>query len=346
MIRFGIHDFRWGLPLLLIGLASGCFRPESPLPLRSPAPDLNQLSVPLGTWIESLGTVTFGNQVYVDLGTGQQTIRSRQAWDLAFAFGEKAPAIFLNTANYAQAALVTGASLGADLSPVRPTDYAFRFDSASGGWDETVLAGWQDPLTGDSRQQLWLVDLGFDTLLMPRGFRQLVIDSLVGERYYFRYALADGGAIQSVVLPKNPETSLTYFSLERGEAVAVAPPDEAWDLVFTYYAYRYPDGIPYWLTGALTNPYRVKAREIPREAVEDLALADTAIWGWAEGRDEIGFDWKEYLFGPPARYETDTNRHYLLRDAEGLVYRLRFLDFYNADGERGFPLMEYAPVLP
>lgn len=342
---------RPSLGLLAAGLwaaagLSGCFRPEAPLPLRSVDPTQQQMEVALGSWSESLGAITFGQQVFVDLSTGKQTIRSRQAWDLAFASGPGETAVFLNTANYTQAADLGEMAFGTDLNPVDPRTYAFRFDSASGGHHETVLGGWIDRASGQSRDHLWLLDLGFDTLLSPRGYRQLVIDSLVEDTYYFRYAGVSGEESRAAQVRKQPGEPLVFFSLEAGRVVEVAPPAANWDLVFTYYAYRYPDGIPYWLTGALTNRHRVKAREIPTADLAGLTLADTARLGWAVGLDEIGFDWKTYLFGPPARYETDTTRHYLVRDTEGIVYRLRFLDFYNEAGERGFPQMEYAPLLP
>ena len=338
------YRLMWG-GLLGLGL-SGCFRPEAPLPLRTVDATQQRMEVSLGKWSDGLGTVAFGQQVFVDLSTGQQTIRSRQAWDLAFASGPGETAVFLNTANYAQAASLGAVSFGTNLGPVNPAAYAFRFDSASGGLDETVLGGWYDRVAGAAQGQLWLIDLGLDTLLQARGYRQLVIDSLVEETFYFRYAQADGQEPRSVAVTKVPGEPLVYVSLETGTVVDIAPPAHQWDLVFTYYAYRYPDGFPYWLTGALNNPYRVRAREIPYEVARTFTLADTAQWPWSPARDEIGFDWKAYLFGPPAGYVTDTTRYYLLRDTDGLVYRLRFLDFYNEAGERGFPLMEYALVLP
>ena len=80
----------------------------------------------------------------------------------------------------------------------------------------------------------------------------------------------------------------------------------------------------------MERPFSKSESQVYDEQLAQMRLAD-----------EIGFDWKEYLFGPPARYVTYSDRTFLVRDVEGYYYKLRFLDFYNDQGIRGFPTMEY-----
>ena len=48
----------------------------------------------------------------------------------------------------------------------------------------------------------------------------------------------------------------------------------------------------------------------------------------------IGYDWKIYDFDT-GFYTIDPSATYILSDTEGYFYKLRFIDFYNENGEKG-----------
>ena len=109
--------------------------------------------------------------------------------------------------------------------------------------------------------------------------------------------------------------------------MAVEPPKRDWDLVLTYYSYRFPDGMPYLVTGTLTNRYRVLSAEADsRFSFESFSLEDTASLVLSDHIDEIGYDWKEYLFDPPG-FVVDAQRLFVVRDTEGYYYKVRFTGF-------------------
>ena len=53
----------------------------------------------------------------------------------------------------------------------------------------------------------------------------------------------------------------------------------------------------------------------------------------------IGWDWKQYDMssGP---YTVDVTKNYIVKNQNGLYFKLRFIDFYDDIGEKGAPKFE------
>ena len=58
-----------------------------------------------------------------------------------------------------------------------------------------------------------------------------------------------------------------------------------------------------------------------------------------DDRDAIGFDWKEYNFNAGS-YTINSNTNYIIMDKQQKYFKLRFIDFYNSDGDKGYPTFE------
>ena len=56
--------------------------------------------------------------------------------------------------------------------------------------------------------------------------------------------------------------------------------------------------------------------------------------------DEIGYDWKTYDFNS-STFTVRDNINYIIKSQTGQYYKLRFLDFYSDQGEKGTPIFEY-----
>ena len=56
--------------------------------------------------------------------------------------------------------------------------------------------------------------------------------------------------------------------------------------------------------------------------------------------DEIGYDWKIFDF-ENGKYIIDVQRVFIVKSTEGFYYKLRFIDFYNQDGLKGYPKFEF-----
>jgi hypothetical protein len=74
----------------------------------------------------------------------------------------------------------------------------------------------------------------------------------------------------------------------------------------------------------------------------DLNLASTMAYTGAI--DEIGYDWKDIVgdvSSGSVTYIVKEGFNYVVRDADGFYYKLRFISFYNNDGDKGYPTFEY-----
>ncbi|MEZ4829510.1 MAG: HmuY family protein [Bacteroidia bacterium] len=329
-------------------LISGCFREDIPLDPYVPSEEIKTATVPMSAYDEKLGAVTSKNQVFFQLSTGQQYTIARESWDLGFEADADGWHIILNSANYMQVAASGTDDFGRMWTAAEMKNYTFAFDSAIGDLNYTAIGEWLNRQTGEGNGQVLFVDRGYDGSQEQRGYKKIVFDKLEGDTYYFHYANLDGSNPQSVTITKDAAYNFSFFSFETNGKVNVEPPKTDWDLCFGYYSYRYPDGFPYWLTGVLGNRYMVRSTEVSDSMMvfESVTLADTAKYNFTRNIDEIGFDWKEYLFGPPARYVVYSDRLFLVRDTKGYYYKLRFTDFYDDKGERGFPVFEYSSVEP
>ena len=324
--------------LLLLWTVSGCFRPDEAIAPFEPGSDVTLTEVAMASFDPAIGDTRYDNQVFWDIRSGQLTSVKRTSWDLAFESAEDGDGIYLNSANFMQIA-PAGEEFGRSWSRAEINALVFDFDSASGEREFTALAGWRA-----SPGTVYLLDRGLDEQLQPRGYVQIQFLGRSGDGYRFRYARQDGSEPREAIVQGREGYTFAYFSFDKHQTVDVAPPASDWDLSFSYYTYKYPDGITYWLTGTLLNPAGVAATRVSDSLVlwDALSLADTLAFPLSEARDVIGFDWKTYLFGPPARFVTHSEQLYLLRDTEGYYFKLRFLDFYNDQGWKGFPLVETA----
>lgn len=51
--------------------------------------------------------------------------------------------------------------------------------------------------------------------------------------------------------------------------------------------------------------------------------------------DEIGYDWKYYDLSGSGKYIIYQKKVFVIRDQQGYLYKLRFIDFYDNNGQKG-----------
>ena len=61
--------------------------------------------------------------------------------------------------------------------------------------------------------------------------------------------------------------------------------------------------------------------------------------------NEIGYDWKEYDQNA-GRYTIVPNRFYILKTKNGNYFKMRFVDFYDDQGRKGYPKMAWELLKP
>lgn len=268
-------------------------------------------------------------QVYYHLES-QSIVKKnlRTDWDLAFSCGED-NTLYINTSNVMQA----GKTAYTALDNVTAAPTFMRPDHPSGNLDSLGLKGC---LTSDS---VWVVDRGFDPNGNHLGWIKLKCSFTNNESYSLEYAALDGSEYHSAVIRKDTRYNNICWSFKSHSLIQAEPEKTSWDICFTTYTNVFYDPyMPYLVTGVLLNPQAACAID-STVAFEDLTLQHFSENDYHNRRDRIGYDWKEYSFDT-GNYVIYPNKNYVIRSVSGFYYKLHFIDFYNNQGEKGYPTFE------
>jgi hypothetical protein len=111
-----------------------------------------------------------------------------------------------------------------------------------------------------------------------------------------------------------------------------------WDIVLTRYTHNFEDIVlPYIVVGALIDGTDVRVSRITGKSFAEVSIADTVQHPFEQRRDIIGYNWKEYSF-ETSSYTCLPDLVYILHNAQGMFFKLHFMDFYGAQGQAGCPL--------
>ena len=166
-----------------------------------------------------------------------------------------------------------------------------------------------------------------------------------GTGYTVQYAKLNDTTFKTLDVTKDATYNFQFASLETGAAVSVEPVKARWDIVWGYSMY-YTGPIPYGFSDLVfLNQYAgVTAAEVLTTTTTYDAFAESnlATVTFSADRDVIGSKWRVTSGGTVG---VKTDRFYVIKDAAGNVYKLRFLSFHPSDGgERGKPKLEYKLV--
>ncbi len=313
---------------LSIMLLSGCMKEELPVPAHTLG-EARTMTVCMGS--------AYQDQVWVDLSTGNiVSTNNKTVWDLAFESADQGWRVMLNGSR-----LMTAWDLGA-VEITQPSDtigmYAGRrIDAPSGHPDSTAFGDWR--ATGN----VYLLDLGFNAFGAHLGFRKVRVNSVDHSNYIFEWAGLDGSGHGSITLQKDPTRTYTYFSFANGPMV-IEPERGTWDLVFTQYTHQfYVPYLPYIVSGVLVDGSMTQVARIPNSIFEEIGPQQAEAFPFESKRDIIGYDWKYYSFDTGS-YTVDQGLCFIVRSHDGLLHKLRFIDFYSSTGQPGCPTLEVVPL--
>ncbi|MFN3874877.1 MAG: HmuY family protein [Flavobacteriales bacterium] len=313
--------------MLLAALLASCMKEELPAP-RAPRGDARTTQLCLGAG--------YANQLWFDLGSGEVVSQNpRTAWDLAFESAPDGWRVLLNGSR-----LMTAWPLGA-VDIAQPHDTAGlsalrRVDAASLHPDSLAFGDWRG--TGG----VFIVDLGLAPDGAPMGLRKLRIDGHGPDSYSITHALIDGTGIASATVAKDPRRSFTCWSFAEG-VVPIEPPAGSWDLCFTQYTHRFDEfSLDYLVNGVLSAATTRVARVTGRDFAS-IGASDTLAFPFWDERNAIGYDWKVYSF-ETGSYSIVPDLAFIVKDADGYLYKLRFVEFYGPQGQTGCPMFETVPL--
>lgn len=290
-------------------------------------------------------------QSYYDLGAGRIiSTNLKKEWDLGFDCAADGWRIILNSSNFMYAAATgqTDFSIQPDTAGL-----VWKFDASSGNPDSVAFGKWVDFSPQDSASvysnEIYVIDRGYDEAGNLRGLRKIVFQELSDSSYTFRYANLDGSGDNTFTVIKKPEVNYICFSFnEGGKQLDLEPPKYDWDLLFTQYTTLLytdeGDPYPYLLTGVLSNTTGVMVAQDTLYDFSTINLDIAQTLFYSQTLDEIGYDWKDVVGDVSSgnvTYVIVEGLNYVVMDAEGYYYKLRFISYYDHSGEKGIPTFEY-----
>ncbi|MCX6266963.1 MAG: HmuY family protein [Bacteroidetes bacterium] len=312
-----------------------CFKEDKMVPAH-PRGDVKTDTIPM--------TENYLNQVYFSLDSSETVgVLAKTTYDIGFECSQAGWHVILNTSDFMKVTDLGEVPFGQSYDT---TGLKLRFDKSDGNPDSTAIGQWFTIIGKDtiSNKHVYAVSRGLDELGNPLGLYQMIFDSLKNSVYYFRYALLNGGPVLFGNVTKNTDVNYIYFSLKTGSVVVVEPQRHTYDLLFTQYTTMlYTDqGIPYpyLVTGVLLNRFQVEA--VADSTIDFFSITrDIALsMSYTKVLDAIGYDWKYYSFKTGV-YTIRPKLSYIIHGVSGLYYKLRFVGFYNKDGLKGYPVIEY-----
>lgn len=319
-------------------LMSSCFKEDQQITPHTPGNFITD-TVPM--------TDSYAYQVYYNLyDSAVESSIDRTVWDLGFESSPSGWRVILNTSCFMKTAYIAGQAFGAQVDTTGAT---WLFNPSDGSADSVAVGQWFTVNGNDTlgNNRLILIDRGVDVIGNPRGFSQMVMDSLVNGKYYFRLAALNGSNPKSYSISKHNDVNHVLFSISNPTTKITEPNNNSWDLLFTQYTTLLftdaGDPYPYLLTGVLVNP---KLTLVARDSItpfKDIDFEKAQSMNLTQQADKIGYDWKKYDFDA-GTYTINSNLNYIIRDNKGFLYKLRFVGFYKFVKNRlqkGYPSFEY-----
>jgi len=332
---FRKNIFFYGLLTMVYGLLlTGCFKEEDPIPQPQQG-ETEVVQIPM--------TSKYDKQFFYDLATNQIISSNDNAiWDLAFDADEDGFNVWLNGSKLMQA-YNTGIT---DFESVTTeSGVEWQWDYPEGKAYDNAIGEWGAFFNNNATSfgHVYLIDRGVNANNVKLGKRKVVFESMTNGTYRVRFAKLSGEDAHVIDIPKDNRYNRMYLSFDDGgKIVQVEPQKDTWDLLFTRYTHIFFefDTLPYLVTGALLNPAGVTVAKDSSLHFSDINLDSLSNYTFINDANAIGYDWKSFDIDD-TKYSIIPNKFYIVKDLEGNYYKLRFLDFFNDSGERGYPKFEY-----
>ncbi|MBL7812899.1 MAG: HmuY family protein [Bacteroidetes bacterium] len=346
MFKYSSHIILSLFGLGFIAFFSACERPEKLYP-EPVAP------VGIQTQIFGMGE-NYEHQLWFEFSTQNTVTNDPSVWDIGFSCREDAT-IIVNGGKHATFGVTRYPGYDFKdltyLSAQQIQSIDWQFDNPKGDPDSLAFRNWAD-YTGagvfTGKDQLYLINRGADSM-GTRKFVKLKVLSRENGVYHIQWGyLADTAATHDEYLLVNNDRNFLYYNFTICKQVDNEPlPRDGWDIVFTTYRKTILDELnnykpyPYILRGVLFNPNKVKALRIPTKtewSKVDLALAKSLTL--SSDLDIIGYDWKIWNLSAN-KYTVDQNKIYIILDTKGNYFKMKFVDFYDDQGRKGYPKMAW-----
>lgn len=321
-----------GVSLFIITLTlSSCLKEDKILPPHQ-AGDINTVQIVI--------EFPYKNQVFYNCEQNKViSTNSRYDWDLGFE--SSGNHIKLNIARP-----MFVANMGnVNFNTVNNINNAvWLWDNQNGNLDSLALNSWNKLQGGQIlySNNIYIINRSFDNDGNDLGIYKIVFQEVDNNSFTFKYAKLDGSEENTYTLIKDVTTNFTSFSFDNGgQTINIEPNNDTWDLEFTNLQHYFSNlPLPFILTQCVSNIYNgTTVAEGNGNNFSAISLKDTANYIFTNIQDEIGYDWK-IRNSQNNSFEIDPNKFFIVRTKVGLFYKIRFIDFYNSSGEKGYPKFE------
>ncbi|QRA45305.1 hypothetical protein JNG87_10865 [Chryseobacterium cucumeris] len=348
---------------------------EDPVPV--PPMTGSEVSVPIGGPTEP-------NQVWIDLSDyTNPAVNSRTDWDLGFYNGD-AYRVIMNGSLAMTVVKIPNASdiskvKEADISSLKDIAQVGTFDAANMKYVDNPNGDFLNQTSGidaikenDADNPVYLINLGREIPSAnnigagsvslsgdPRGWKKIQI-LRAQNGYKIRYADVNAAEadIKEYIITKDTEYSFSFFNLKTGTPVKIQPKKKKWDLAFTTFtnevfmgpttsagSYFYADFVT---TNTLNGvgAYQVTVTGNLDAAYNAFKLKDVESSKFVfNDQRAIGDKWRTTTgtASNPVPF-VYADRFFVLKDAEGFYFKLRFNTMKNTKGERGYTNFEFEPL--
>lgn len=309
------------------------------------------------------------NKVFVDLSANRQTSLSRSAWDLGFFTAEGEFKVVLNSSSAMLARALDKTDLNA-VSAADTTGWGVQFSTDAifaavlgppPAWINQAV-NWIDAPSGDMNataiasisateadNKVYIVNRGENPDGSQRGWKKIRI-LRNGTGYTLQHADINATSFQTIEVTRDNAYLFNYINFDAG-LVSVEPKKSQWDIAFTVFTNTTAIGgpgsalIPYvFLDVVVQNRFEVQTVEVLNTTVAYENFGEANLGGLAFGTSQIniGSKWRTGG-GPTSSPALRTDRFYVIKDAAGNIYKLKFTAL-TQNGERGRPQFEFALV--
>lgn len=315
----------FSIPVFAVALFfASCMKDELPVLPHDPG-NVTTATVNMGA--------DYSRQLFYDLRTNTVVGQNlKTAWDLGFEAGPAGNHIVLNSAK-AMYAANTGNPVFAAVTDTTGFALLKKCDMPSGNLDSTAIG---NGLPGGT---VYIIDRGYNETGIHQGFRKIQFLAADSFAYTIRFAALNGNGDTTLEIEKDSTYNMQFLSFTTANTVLIEPPKTEWDLVFTQYTHVFHNPpATYLVTGCLLNRFQTMA---VMDSIADFsAITYTSAGGsvFSPALNTIGYDWKTYN---GSTYLTNPHMNYIIRDREGIYYKLHFIDFYDNLGIKGNPRWEF-----
>ena len=174
------------------------------------------------------------------------------------------------------------------------------------------------------------------------GYKKIIVKTISSSQYEIRCADLNGDNDTTLIITKDTNFNFLAFSFTKHSTVDIFPPKQNWDIFFTAYTHVFNDftpPLPYRVSGVILNRENTSVAVDTNNNFSNIDYDMATHLEYNYEIDAIGYDWKNYSFSTSS-YTVDSFKTFIIKTNIGFYYKLRFIDFYNDNGDKGSPKFE------